>query len=101
MWVSSQAFHIISKPRTCAKFWIKHLVIVIATNSTSCKFQDQAWTLVYVLVKGTYYEWIVDLPNDLMVNLKIIITLASMIYIVNLDAYKLHLGKEKYLQMIQ
>ena len=57
---------------------------------------NQAWKLVYVgNKKGTNNKWTYDLTNHLMVDLETIIALASMTYIVDLDAYELHLGDEK------
>ena len=45
--------------------------------------------------KETNNEWTYDLTDHLMVDLEIIIALASMTYIIDLDAYKLHPGDEK------
>ena len=45
--------------------------------------------------KGTNNKWTYNLRNYLMVDLNTIIALASMTYIVDIDAYELHLGDEK------
>ena len=45
--------------------------------------------------KGTNNKWTYDLTNHLMVDLETIITIGSMTYIVDLDAYDLHLGMKK------
>jgi hypothetical protein len=45
--------------------------------------------------KRTNNKWSDDLPHHLMVDLEVIIALASMRYIVNLDAHELHPGDEK------
>ena len=42
--------------------------------------------------EGTKNKWTYDLTYHLMVDLKTIMALASMIYMVDLDAYELHLG---------
>ena len=47
--------------------------------------------------KGTYNKWTYNLTNHLMVDIKPIIILASMTYIVDLNAYELHPGDEKVL----
>ena len=45
--------------------------------------------------KGTNNKWTYGLTNQLMIDLKTIIELAFMTYVVDLDAYELHLGDEK------
>jgi hypothetical protein len=45
--------------------------------------------------KGTNNEWAYDLMDHLMEDWETIIALAFMIYIIELDAYELHLGDEK------
>ena len=45
--------------------------------------------------KGTNNKWSYDLTDHLMVDLETIIALASMTYVVDLDAYELHRGDEK------
>jgi hypothetical protein len=44
--------------------------------------------------KGINNKWTYDLMDHLIVALKTIITLASMTYIVDVDAYELHPGDE-------
>ena len=44
---------------------------------------------------GTNNKWTYDLTDHLMIYLEMIIALASMIYIVDLDAYELNPGDEK------
>ena len=45
--------------------------------------------------KGANNKWIYNLTINLMIELETIIALAFVAYIVNLDAYELHLGGEK------
>ena len=47
--------------------------------------------------KGTNNKWTYDLIDHLMANLEIIIALASMTYIVNLDGYELQSREGKVL----
>jgi hypothetical protein len=42
--------------------------------------------------KGTTDKWTYDLMNHLMIDLETIIALSSMTYIIDLNAYELHLG---------
>ena len=44
--------------------------------------------------KGTNNKWTYDFTDHLMAYLEIIIALASMTYIVDLDGSELHLGDE-------
>jgi hypothetical protein len=46
-------------------------------------------------LKETNNKWTYNLTNHLMVDLETIVALASMTYIVDLDAYELHQGDEK------
>ena len=45
--------------------------------------------------EGTNNKWTYNLLDHLMVNLQTIILLASMTYIIDLDAYESHLKDEK------
>ena len=73
-------------------FVLMHLLLCCASCSFNCcKFQDQPHRLIYVGVKKE--PIISDLTNHLMGNSReTTIALASMTYIVDLDAFKLHTG---------
>ena len=45
--------------------------------------------------KGANYNWIDDLMDHLMIYFTAIIAVTFMTYVVDLDAYELHLGDEK------
>ena len=44
--------------------------------------------------------WTYDLTDPLMVNLETIMSLASMMYVADLDAFECHLGDKKLSLMI-
>ena len=48
-----------------------------------------------VVSRGTNNTWTFDPMNNLFVDLWVISALASVTYILDLDAYVLHLGDEK------
>ena len=79
---------IISKPPMCATIWIKHLGIAIVA---SFRIKHGDWFMLISI--GTNNKWTYDLKDHLMTNLTIIIALASMAYIVDLDDCEL--GDEK------
>jgi hypothetical protein len=45
--------------------------------------------------KGTNNKWTYDFTYHLMIDLETIIAIASMTYVIDLDAFELHLGDEK------
>jgi hypothetical protein len=83
-------FCIISKPLMCATIWIKHLGIAIVASS---RIKHGDWFML--VSKGTNNKWTYDLIDHLMANLEIVIALASMTCIGNLDGYELHSRDEK------
>ena len=53
--------------------------------------------MAYFGVKGTNNKWTYNLIDHWMKNIEIMVSLASMTYVVDLDAYELHPGDEKCL----
>ena len=82
-WVFSHLFRIFNKPPICATIWISYLGIAIFTSS---RIKHEIG--LYQYQRGTNNKWTYDLTNHLMIDLE-------TIYIVNLDAYELHLRHEK------
>ena len=86
---------------------IRHVenLIIVGWNigvQLNCWTVHQTWRCAYVGIKKANNKWTYNLTNYLMKNFlwsywyfETIIILASMTYIVDLDAYKLHPRDEK------